>query len=261
MPALNNLALAYDICVHATATDFLEATEYALVDQERRSNLILAHALERAAWEASHAVPGASVTTLTLAPPERSRAWWIRRLSQAESTSPVGCDFWMTCWTIQTPAAGASRTEPLPITLRPPTLDLAISILASDPVFVFTPHPASSLGSQFLAPRARALVQRLAQYMPRERMSRVFALYSVAETMADAWSIQTGISRVPESQCNVFSTFCTVATFSGVQPIPEGHRVGGARAPQVSQLAHIYHDFEKESVSNLIQILFAFTSQ
>ncbi|CAE6477368.1 unnamed protein product [Rhizoctonia solani] len=240
MPALNHVALTYDVCVHTSATDFLEAAEHALLaDQERRSNLILAHALERASWE-THTGIGASAATLGWPPHERSKAWWARRYSPGQSTTEVGRDFWVTCWTVQTSMTSAAHTG------RLPTLDLAVSILASDPIFVFTPHPATSLSSGFLAPRVGCLVQRLAQHMPVARMSRLFALYPVAETIAEAWTAHTGIPRIPESQCNVFSTFCTVATFSGVQPLPDGHRVVLANTSQISHVARIYYDFETE---------------
>jgi hypothetical protein len=261
MPAPSNVALTYDFCVHTTAADFLEATEYALVDQERRSNLILAHALERLAWEASHTGLGTSAATVGLTPHARSMAWWERRRSKDHSTVEVCRDFWLTSWTVQTPVASTSRSPAIAsVTLRLPTLDFAISVLVSDPVFVFTPHSAASLGPNFLIPRAVPLVRQLVQYMPVERMSRIFALYPVAEIIADAWTAQTGVARAPESQCNVFSTFCTVATFSGVQPLPEGHRAGLARATQVSQLASIYHEFEKELVSSFTSISVAFVA-
>ncbi|CAE6469898.1 unnamed protein product [Rhizoctonia solani] len=249
MPALSNIALTYDICVHTSAADFLEATGHALlVDQERRSNLILAHALERASWEATHVGMGASAATQGLAPHERSKAWWARRYSPDQPTVEVGRDFWVTCWSVQTPVTSAARPSELtpPHAVRLPKLDFAVSILASDPVFVFTPHPATSLSPSFLAPRAGRLVQQLAQYMPVGRMSRLFALYPVAETIAEAWTVHTGIPRAPESQCNVFSTFCTVATFSGVQPLPDGHQVVLAETSQTSHLARMYYDFETE---------------
>ncbi|CAE6529058.1 unnamed protein product [Rhizoctonia solani] len=249
MPALSNIALSYDVCIHTSATDFLEAAEHALLaDQERRSNLILAHALERASWEA-HTGIGASATTLGWPPYERSKAWWARRYSPGQPTVEVGRDFWVTCWTVQTPVTSSARspeTASAAHTTRLPTLDFAISILASDPIFVFTPHLATSLSPSFLAPRAGRLVQRLAQHMPAARMSRLFALYPVAETIAEAWTAYTGIPRAPESQCNVFSTFCTVATFSGVQPLPDGHRVVLGNSSQVSHVARLYYDFETE---------------
>ncbi|CAE6518372.1 unnamed protein product [Rhizoctonia solani] len=249
MPALSNIALSYDICVHASATDFLEAAEHALLaDQERRSNLILAHALERASWEA-HTGIGASTGTLGLAPHERSKAWWARRYSPGQPTVEVGRDFWVTCWTVQIPVTSSARpSEATSVAhaVRLPTLDFAVSILASDPIFVFTPHLAASLSASFLAPRAGRLVQKLAQHMPAGRMSRLLALYPVAETIAEAWTAHTGIPRAPESQCNVFSTFCTVATFSGTRPLPDGHRVVLAGTSQLSQVARMYYDFETE---------------
>ncbi|KAG8756637.1 hypothetical protein FRC11_005165 [Ceratobasidium sp. 423] len=254
MPALSNVALTYDICVHTSAADFLEAAGHALLaDQERRSNLILAHALERTSWEATHVGIGASATTLGLAPHERSKAWWARRYSPDQPTVEVGRDFWVTCWTVQAPVTNTARSSeltPAPYAVRLPTLDFAVSVLASDPVFVFTPHPAASLSSSFLVPRVGRLVQRLAQYMPIGRMSRLFALYPVAETIAEAWTVHTGVPRAPENQCNVFSTFCTVATFSGVQPLPDGHRVVRAGTSQTSHLARMYYDFETELVSH-----------
>lgn len=247
MPALSNVALTYDFCLHATAADFLEAAEHALLaDQERRSNLILAHALERASWEASRIGLGAAAATIGRTPRERSQAWWTRRRSGNLPVPQVGRDFWMTCWTVQTPVATNSHATPAP--MRLPTLDFAISVLSSDPVFVFTPHAAASLSPNFLIPRARPLVRQLSQCMPLERMSRIFALYPVAEIIANEWTAHTSTARAPESQCNVFSTFCTVATFSGVQPLPEGHRVGPANAAHASRVARMYYDFEKEMV-------------
>ncbi|CAE6459875.1 unnamed protein product [Rhizoctonia solani] len=250
MPALSSIALTYDICVHTSASDFLEAAGHALLaDQERRSNLILAHALERASREATHTGIGASAVTLGLAPHERSKAWWARRYSPSQPTTDVGRDFWVTCWTVQSPVVNTTRSLEQASTAhaaRLPTLDFAVSVLSSDPVFIFTPHPASSLTSSFLAPRIGRLVQRLAQYMPVARMSRLFALYPVAEMIAEAWTAHTGVPRVPENQCNAFSTFCTVATFSGVPHLPDGHRVTLAGAAQILRVARIYHDFETE---------------
>ncbi|CAE6445433.1 unnamed protein product [Rhizoctonia solani] len=250
MPALNNIAPTYDVCVHTSASDFLEAAEHALLaDQERRSNLILAHALERASWEATHVGIGASAATLALSPQERAKVWWARRYSPGQPTVEVGRDFWVTCWTIQTPVMNSARqsnSAPVAHALRPPTLDFAVSILASDPIFVFTPHSAASLSSRFLAPRAGLLVQRLAQYMPVGRMSRLFALFPVAETIADAWTAHTGVPRAAENQCVAFSTFCTVATFAGVHPLPDGHRVVLAGTSQIPHIARMYYDFETE---------------
>lgn len=247
MPVLSNIALTYEFCLHATAADFLEAAEHALLsDQERRSNLILAHALERAAWEATRIGLGAAAATVGLTPRERSQVWWTRRRSGNLPAVQVGRDFWMTCWTARAPVASSSHATPAPLQL--PGLDFAISVLSSDPVFVFTPRPATSLDSNFLIPRCGPLVQRLAQYMAPERMSRIFAPYPVAEIIAQAWTAHTGVARAPESQCNVFSTFCTVATFSGVQPLPEGHRVVLANTAHASRLARMYYDFEKEMV-------------
>ncbi|KAG8769379.1 hypothetical protein FRC12_004997, partial [Ceratobasidium sp. 428] len=227
MPSLNNFVLSQDICIHTTAADFLEATEYVLVEQERRSNLILAHALGRAAWEANHIGLGVASTTIGLNPHERSKAWWARRRSGVHPSAEVSRDFWVSIWTVQVPVAATSSSRssaPNLGALRPPTLDFAISVLGSDPVFVFTPHPPMALSPTFLIPRVGLLVQNLAQFMPIERMSRVFALFSVAESIAETWTAHTGAQRAPESQCNVFSTFCTVATFAGVQPLPDGHR-------------------------------------
>ncbi|KAH7339016.1 hypothetical protein B0J17DRAFT_717446 [Rhizoctonia solani] len=253
MPALNHVAPTYDICVHTSAADFLEAAEHALlVDQERRSNLILAHALERASWEATHVGVGASAATLGLSPQERSKTWWARRYSPGQPTVEVGRDFWMTCWTIQAPVTNPARQSDLAPVARPPTLNFAVSILASDPIIVFTPHSAASLSSSFLTPRVRLLVQRLAQYMPVGRMSRLFALFPVAETIADAWTAHTGVPRAAENQCIAFSTFCTVATFSGVQPLPVGHRVVLAGTSQISHIAPMYYNFETELAINPI---------
>lgn len=84
-----------------------------------------------------------------------------------------------------------------------------------------------------------------------ERVSRIFALAPVAESAAEAWSAQTGAVRAPESECGVFSTYCTVGTFGGVQGgmLPEGHWVGVAGAEQVGVVARMYYEFEKEMVS------------
>jgi hypothetical protein len=255
MPALSRVALTYDICVHASAADFMEAAGHALLaDQERRSNLILSQALERASWEATHTGIGASGSTLGLAPHERSKVWWARRYSPIQPAIEVGRDFWVTCWTMQSPVMNVARSSELASTVptaRLPTLDFAVSVLASDPVFVFTPHSAASLTSSFLTPRIRQLVQQLAQYMPVARMSRLFALCPVAETIAHAWTAHTGIPRAPERQCNAFSTFCTVATFSGTQHLPEGHRVVVAGNAQIPRVARIYYDFETEQVSRI----------
>ncbi|GAB1526716.1 hypothetical protein RhiXN_09943 [Rhizoctonia solani] len=250
MPALSSVALTYDICVHTSAADFLEATGHALLaDQERRSNLILAHALERVSCEATRTGVSSSAASLDLATHERSKAWWTRRYSPNYPTIEVGRDFWMTCWTGQSPIVSTTRSSELASAahaVRLPTLDFAVSVLASDPVFVFTSHPATTLTDSFLTPRIVRLVQRLAQYIPTARMSRLFALYPVAETIAKEWTAYTGVPRAPESQCNVFSTFCTVATFSGVQPLPGGHRVVLASVTQISHIARIYYDFETE---------------
>jgi hypothetical protein len=250
MPTRSNFAPSYEVCIHGTALDFLEATEHALVEQERRSNLILAHALQRGAWEASHIGSTPSTGTFGHSPYERAIAWWARRLNGAQPSVEVGRDFWVTCWSVQMPVTGASSRSPTPnfAALRPPTLDFAISILGSDPVFVFTPHQPIILGPHFLIPRVGLLVQQLAHYMPIERMSRVFALYPVAECIADTWTAHMGALRAPENQCNVFSTYCTVATFAGVQSLPEGHRIVLAGTHHTSQLARMYYDFEKEMV-------------
>ncbi|KAG9127085.1 hypothetical protein FRC07_000688 [Ceratobasidium sp. 392] len=248
MPSRGNFVLSYDICVHTTAVDFLEATEHVLLEHERRSNLILAHALERARWEARHIGLGAAAATAGLAPRERSAAWWARRHSGGQPNLEVGRDFWVSVWTVHVPVASASSRSFTPNSLppRPPTLDFAVSILGSDPVFVFTPHPPSTLSVPFLSPRIGPLVMSLAQIMPIERMSRVFALFSVAECITETWTAHTGAQRAPESQCNVFSTFCTVATFAGAQPLPDGDRVLLAEKRHTAQLVQMYYDYERE---------------
>ncbi|KAG8707473.1 hypothetical protein FRC08_000479 [Ceratobasidium sp. 394] len=260
MPSLSNVVLAHDVCVHTTAADFLEATEHVLIEQERRSNLILAHALGRVTWEAAHIGLGTSAATVGLTPHERSKAWWARRRSGVQPSAEVGRDFWVTVWTVQIPAVSSSRSLPPNLgALRPPTLDFAVSVLGSDPVFVFTPHSPITLSPSFLIPRVGPLVQRLTQIMPVERMSRVFALFPMAESIAETWTAHTGAQRVPESQCNVFSTFCTVATFAGAQSLPEGHRVALAETRHTSQLARMYYDYEKEMVLHPVSHDFART--
>ncbi|QRV95049.1 hypothetical protein RhiJN_23067 [Ceratobasidium sp. AG-Ba] len=260
MPSITPLAPVYEVCIHTTAADFLEATEYVLVEQERRSNLILANALARLAWEATHIGLGASAATVGRSPRERSNAWWARRRSGAQPNSEIGSDFWVTVWTPHVPiAAPSSRAPPSNNGLsRGPTLDFALSVLNSDPIFIFTPHAPFDLTRNFLNPRMAFLVRHLVKCMPLERMSRVFALSPVAESIAENWAC-TGAQRAPESQCNVFSTYCTVATFAGVRPLPDNHRVALAEGRHLGQLARMYYDFEKEMVFHPVSHDFART--
>ena len=60
-----------------------------------------------------------------------------------------------------------------------------------------------------------------------------------------------GAVRAPESECGVFSTYCTVGTFGGVQggSLPQGHWVGVAGMDKVTVVARMYYEFEKELVS------------
>ncbi|KAF8602042.1 hypothetical protein BDV93DRAFT_557810 [Ceratobasidium sp. AG-I] len=253
MPSLTHLALSYEVCVHPSAMDFLEATEHALLEQERKSNLVLARALERAAWEVNHTSPGPSHSTLGMAPADRSRAWWTRRRAGGGNNREVARDFWVTCWTVQTSvAASSSATTAAPTKL--PGLDMALSILNSDPIFIFTPRTMDTVLPSFLSPRIAPIIRILSHCAPAERISRIFALSPIAESFAEAWSAQTNAVRAPESECGVFSTYCTVGTFGGVQggSLPQGHWVGVVGADRVGVVARMYYEFEKEMMHHPI---------
>ncbi|KAI0361349.1 hypothetical protein OH77DRAFT_1391264 [Trametes cingulata] len=91
-------------------------------------------------------------------------------------------NLWIVCWT-------ATSTEP--------TVDFVLSCttgsLGPYPIFVFTPRSLSLLTREFVEPRIKSMVSALGANVAPERVFSVFALDTVAEAFAAAWTAQTSI--------------------------------------------------------------------
>lgn len=213
---------------HDTATDFLSATYTILRRHERSSNLVFAHALQRARWES--AVPNIETnvfSTLSLT---------------SSSLSPHDADsFWLTVWSSST----SSTT---------PTLDFVLSCVSSTlgnyPIFLWTPRHSSITSLTWLAPRIIELTQHLHACVHPKRVFSVFGKSLLVKMFCSRWIELTGSVLEPEPFYAAYYTFCTPCSLKeSDHQIPADHFIRRATIDDLDCIAQFCREFANSSVS------------
>lgn len=199
---------SFELVVHQTATDLLDATLPSLMRHERSANIILAHAYKIRDQEASG------------------------RLSS--STYPrVWISLWSTRSSVLSPTTPSSRFTARASTSlsNTPQLEMVLSCcdwtLGTYPIFLWTASQPSSLSLDFLYPRVEALAKRLRHFIPDERVYSVFAATPVAKAFTSIWVRLTGAEVYSEPFYSASYSFCTLQTLAPERkgPLPTGHRL------------------------------------
>ena len=210
---------------HRTATDFLSATHKHLLDKEKSSNIVFAHALKRLQKEA-----GSALTT------PRDVEDWLRFPSHRVPDDPHA--FWLTVWTVD-PAKNTA------------TLDLVLSCtdwaLGNYPIFIWSPQPEDEI---WLIPRITKLTNHLLGCVPPERVFSVFGKTWLVETFSEYWTGLTGHEVEPEPFYAALLSRCTQPTFVDSRSrLPAGHIIRLATQSDAESVARLCKEFGDDSVS------------
>ncbi|KZW00603.1 hypothetical protein EXIGLDRAFT_695575 [Exidia glandulosa HHB12029] len=222
---------SFELVVHTTATDLLQATLPTLLRHERSANIILSHAYkireEEAAGLFAHTqYPRLWISVWSMPTTALSPATPTSRF--ASSTSPaIGCR---------------------------PQLEIVLSCcdwsLGTYPIFLWTAAQPSSLSADWLNTRMVALTRRLRELVPEQRVYSVFAANPVAKAFTKQWSLLTGAVVHPEPFYSASYSFCTLQTLVPERkgPLPAGHRLRRASQDDLMAVAQHCQLFAEESV-------------
>jgi len=210
---------------HRTASDFLSATHSHLLDNERSSNIVFAHALKRLRKEA-----GSALTT------PRDVEDWLRFPRHRVPDDPNA--LWLTVWSVDS-------------TNNTTTLDLVLSCLdwtlGNYPIFLWSPRPEDKT---WLIPRVTNLTNRLLECVPPERVFSVFGMTWIVKTFSEYWTGLTGHEVVSEPFYAALLSSCTESTFIGSSfRLPPGHVIRLAAKSDVESVAQLCKEFGDDSVS------------
>jgi len=229
MPGLNinsHSSQFIRIVEHDSASDFLSATYPTLRRYECSSNIVLAHALKRISAEA--ALTGCQFIIDSEVQPYTSS-----RSHHHDDT------FWLTVWS----SDNVSSAQTLDI-----VLSCVNSTLGNYPIFLWTPHSASSLSNAWLAPRITELVDYMFTYVPPERIFSVFGMSALAKMFARHWSEVTGFRIEDEPFYSAYFTFCTPLTFQdSLDHLPTGHTLRRATYADINGVAQLCKQFADDS--------------
>lgn len=222
---------SFELVVHSTATDLLDATLPALLRHERSANIILAHAYKIRDEETAGHIASSSYP----------RVWISVWSTRASLFSPA------------TPSSRFAASAPAAFS-GAPHLEMVLACcdwtLGTYPIFLWTAAQPSSLSPDFLHTRVEALAKRLRQLVPEQRVYSVFAATPVAKAFKTHWCRLTGAEVHAEPFYSASYSFCTTQTLTSERkgPLPSGHRL--RRAVPDDELAVAQHCqlFAEESV-------------
>lgn len=225
---------AIRIIQHNSADDFLAAAYPTLIHQERSSNIILAHALQKA--NSAYALADREAT-VTLSSQSK-----LSSSSFPHSSS----SFWLTAWSYKSSATS-------------PTIDLILSCISSTlgdyPIFLWTPYLPATVSSTWLSPRIAGLAQYLRACVTPRRVFSVFGKTCLVKAFSKYWTEMTGIPTEPLPFYAAYYTFCTPQSFRAYdREIPVGHCIRQATQHDLDSVARLCKEFADDSVSNTFQI-------
>ncbi|KAG9126612.1 hypothetical protein FRC07_002800 [Ceratobasidium sp. 392] len=208
--------LNFQVLVHPTATDFLNAAEHILKEHELTSNIIYPFAIKARKNEQS-----------------------ATRSAPRQASAAVPQQFWITQWTVRSPTVA-------------PTLDFVVAVTNGQfggyPVFFWSPHASFEMTPYFLTTRVQLIVTQLLKTAPAERVFSVFGQDPVVETFTAMWSQVTGKLREPEDFYAAKFSFCTVKTLLPSPAPIAGHALRLATPADLEQCAQLCKEFADDSV-------------
>jgi hypothetical protein len=213
---------------HDTAEDFLSAAYTTLQHHERSSNIILAHALQRATSE--HAIHDREIAA--------------RTGTHIELSSPIPHNtdsFWLTVWSLTSMSA-------------PPRLDLTLSCVSSTlgnyPIFLWTPY---TMSGTWLSPRIIKLTRKLQACVLPKRVFSVFGKAFLVKAFSQRWIELTGSVLEPEPFYAAYYSFCTAKSLKDSdQQMPANHSIRRATADDLGYVAQLCQEFAATSVSAVL---------
>ncbi|KAJ7293057.1 hypothetical protein C8J57DRAFT_15008 [Mycena rebaudengoi] len=212
----------FSIFQHDSAVDFLAVAYPTLQQHEHSSNIVLAHALNRAPAEyvltACQFLTDGEVQLPSLKPPRRASNFWLTVWSSLPNAKPV--------------------------------LEIVLSCLhwelGNYPIFLWTPVDQSRMSSRWLAPRTIAIAMYLHSCVDSGRIFSVFGTKSLTNSFAGAWSKLTRIEIALEPMYTCFFLYCTPQSLT-----PSTSDAGGkARRATISDLhmtARLCQEFTDDS--------------
>ncbi|KAF7347602.1 N-acetyltransferase domain-containing protein [Mycena venus] len=190
---------------HGSAADFLAFAYPTLRLHEHSANIVLAHALVRAAG----GLPASSTQ------PTPASNFWLTVWSQHPKSPPV-LDIALSC--IESPTFG------------------------NYPVFVWTPAEQGVQAPQWLDRRIGAVAGHLQACVAPERVFAVFGITALVTTFAEAWTALTGFQVNPKPLYKAFFAVCTPET---LKLTASAAQCGARRATMrdLEAAARLCHDF------------------
>jgi len=224
----------YVVHHHSSATDFCNAAIETLLQEEKSSNILLAHATTRLAESfGTHLLDGGSILP---------RATGDDHPSPPSPPAAVGPNLWLVM------SSELPDSKPLIF------LSCLSWELGTYPIFLWSPKANVDIAPEERTKQVTVLVQRLCNLVEPQRVFSVFGQEQLVRVFAELWRGKTGFEIEPKPFYEAFLTYCTKDTFKPASDLdktsmlPPEHSMRTADMGDLQAVTGLCKEFSDDSV-------------